>query len=1219
MRNRAAQRLTGYMVPDHILVLDAIPLTPNGKLDRTAVRQMLTDLSRQRPSGIGAPSGAAETAVAALWAELLDVDVVGREDTFFALGGDSLIATRVIGRLRAAGFQDARVAALFATPVLRDFAATLTLPGETDPNASPTTVLLPDPEHAHEPFALTDVQAAYHTGRDAGFTLGGVGTWHYSEFDGADVDLDRLEQAWQTLLRRHGMLRAVVHDDGTQQVLETVPAFRIPIEQSDVAGGEQALAALRERMSHQVRDPRKWPLFDLAAVRYPDTDGTIRTRLSVGLDYLVLDALSITTLYSELNSLYADPRTVLEPLELTFRDYLTQQPAETAAVERAQAHWLNRLAELPPRPALPLAREPELITTPGFVRRQLRLDAERWQAIKERSARHGLTPSTVLLAAYGEILAAWSGIDAVTLTLTLFNRRDLHPQVPRVLGDFTSLSLAAYRRADGNWLEALAALQQRQAEDLDHQDVPIAWLLREAARSAGTPEPAAPVVFTSALGVGDASLADPAAGFPEKIWGISQSPQVGLDNQVTEESDELVVTWDAVEELFCDGVLDAMFDAHTALLHHVAESDWAAPVPDLVPAAQRQRRRTAAVEQAGPPVAPRLLHEAFFEQASAEPGRTALVTVDDEATSYGTLADGALRTAAALADSGVRPGDLVAVTLPKGPEQVTAVLGVLAAGATYVPIGIEQPSRRRDRIHAAAEIAVTLGEQPRTSDTHGQETPAAHRVLTMREALAHDPLDKPVQVPVDALAYVVFTSGSTGEPKGVEISHAAVWNTVADIGNRHGIGPEDRAFALSALDFDLSVYDIFGLLSVGGSLLLPTEDLRREPGRWPALVRRFDVTVWNTVPALLGLLLDADEYGDAPAGDIRGLRTALISGDWIGLDLPDRLRARTARPCRFVAMGGATEASVWSNTYTVDAVDPQWPSIPYGRPLTGQSYRVVDAAGRDCPDWTPGELWIGGVGLATGYLGDPARTQEKFPVQAGERWYRTGDLGRFRPDGLLEFLGRLDSQLKISGYRIEAGEIEAALESQPEVLRATVVAVGERTARRLVAFAVLHASTAGTAGTASTAQPPAALADRLLGRLHERVAAYAVPTRLHLLPELPLTANGKVDRNALTALAAQEAPTTAAGAEPPRGDTETALAELWDACLPGTAGDRNANFFTVGGDSLCAMRLVAAVSRRFDIPFPVRRLLAAPTLAFLAADISRTVATHATDIESGEL
>ncbi|MEU7367158.1 amino acid adenylation domain-containing protein [Streptomyces hygroscopicus] len=1224
VRLRAAGRLPAYMVPERVLVLPDLPLTANGKLDRAAVRQALTETSGQDGPRTSPPAGPVETAVAAEWAAVLGVADVGRESSFFLLGGDSLVATRMIGRLRAAGFPGARVADLFARPVLQHFCETLhrAATGDHEPAPPPAPVLVPDPDHAHEPFPLTDVQAAYHTGRDPRFTLGGVGTWHYTEFDGTDVDLDRLERAWNTLVRRHGMLRSVV-EDGHQRVLPDVPPLRIPVHDSRAGGACEALAGLRSRLSHQVRDPARWPLFAIEAVRYredggtDEEDGEVRTRIGVGLDYLVLDALSITTLYAELSALYADPDHQLPPLDVSFRDYLTQLPADPESAGRARAHWQARLSELPPPPALPFDRDPATLDAPVFTRRRLCLPVADWMAVKRAASRHGLTPSTVLLALYGEVLAAWSGTDAVTVTLTLFNRRDAHPHIHRVLGDFTSLSLAGHRREGTSWLAAAVALQRRQAEDLDHAGVEVDWLLREFGRRTGAVDAAAPVVFTSAISVGDATLAGPGTGFPAKVWGISQSPQVCLDNQVTEESGNLVVTWDAVEELFAEGVLDAMFAAYGRLLRHLVAGDWEAPLPDLLPASQYERRAAAAREAALEPVAPRPLHEAFFTHATATPDRVALVTTAGAEVTYGTLADQALRVAAALGEAGVRPGELVAVTLPKSPEQIAAVLGVLAAGAAYVPLSLEQPAARLERVYATAGFTVTVGSWPAPEST-------GPRPLSFADTQGRAPLPAPRDTSPRALAYVIFTSGSTGEPKGVEISHAAAWNTVADINARHGITGDDRVFALSALDFDLSVYDVFGLLAAGGSLLLPTEDQRREPARWPSLLDQYGVTVWNTVPALLDLLLDAGEQGGGEGGRPAKLRTALVSGDWIGLDLPARLRARTVPPCAFVAMGGATEAAIWSNTLTVTEPDPRWVSIPYGRPLTGQHYRVVDRDGRDCPDWVPGELWIGGAGLARGYLADPVRTAEKFVEQGGRRWYRTGDLGRFRGDGLLEFLGRLDSQLKIAGHRIEAGEIEAVLEAHPAIARAAVVAVGERTAKRLAAFAVPQDPTPGGApagepvptGPITPLQHPG-LTEDLFGLLAERVPVYAVPSRILLLPALPLTANGKVDRAALAGLAGPE--TASAGAEPPRDATETALAALWHEHLPHWVPDRNANFFTVGGDSLTALRLLTAIERRLGATVPARRFFAAPTIAALAADVTRTLAAHETAYETGEL
>jgi yersiniabactin nonribosomal peptide synthetase len=674
---------------------------------------------------------------------------------------------------------------------------------------------------------------------------------------------------------------------------------------------------------------------------------------------------------------------------------------------------------------------------------------------------------------------------------------------------------------------------------------------------------------------------------------------VGLDHQVTEESGALVATWDAVEKLLRPGVLDALVAAHARLLEHLARAAWDEPVPDLLPSEQRRVRRELNATAA---CAPRLLHEDFFAHAADEPERVALVAADGRALSYGDLADAALRTARALRARGVRDGDLVGVCLPKGLEQIAAVLGVLAAGAAYVPVGVDQPSTRRETVRRLAGIRVAIGAAAGEFGTA--------EILTPDAAAEHPPAAGPRPADPESLAYVVFTSGSTGEPKGVMVGHAAAWNTIADIQARHGLSGRDQVLALSALDFDLSVFDIFGLLSLGGALVLPGEEQRREPREWRALVREHGVTLWNTVPALLDLLLTADERDAAPSA-LGSLRTVLVSGDWVGLDLPDRLRNRTVERCRLTALGGATEAAIWSNAFDpAEAdLDDGWLSVPYGFPLAGQRYRVVDAAGRDCPDWVAGELWIGGAGVAEGYLGDGARTAEKFVSVDGERWYRTGDLGRYRPGGLLEFLGRTDHQLKIAGHRIEAGEVETALEAHPAVARAAVVAAGPRAARRLAAFVV------PAADAASDQQPD------MRAWLAGRLAPAAVPGTIEVLPVLPLTANGKVDRSELARRAESAGAAEAPGAASPRDGIERDLAALWSAALstPAPVSDRNANFFSLGGDSLAAIRLADAIERELGVRVPVRRLLAAPTLAASADELAALAAAADHRTESGEL
>ncbi|MGK8557548.1 amino acid adenylation domain-containing protein [Nocardia gipuzkoensis] len=1113
-----ADFLPEYMRPDRIRVLPRTPLSANGKVDRRVLTELLAD--HGPAPAVTAPRTAAQRHVAAVWSQVLGVRDIGCEHDFFALGGDSLLATRMIAR-----FPGARLADLYTHRTLAAFAAQL-----SDSDAVPAQTITADPDRRHDAFPASEIQRAYWIGRGTGAALGGVGTHYYSEFHCPGFDIDRFERAWRRLIARHDMLRAVFDEDGNQRVLRAgeLPQWRVRRTDRDV----------REVMSHQVLDAGSWPLFD---VRLGPGD-----RIGISLDNILLDGLSMMILFSELDLLYRDPDAVLPQVDITFRDYLTQ--VRPAREDEARQYWRERIPELPPAPSPPLRVDPASVGTPRFVRRSGLLPAARWQRLREVAREYGITPTVLLLACYGEVLAVWSGRPDVTVNVTLFDRRAVHPHINRVLGDFTSLLFTEFR-SGATIVDAARQLHRRMWADLDHRDAGPMWILRELARHHGE-QVGFPVVFTSALGVAEDGLTLDPSAFGEKVFAISQTPQVWLDLQVHESDAGLEYALDAVEELFCPGVVGAMFAAFEDLVRAVTDGHGQSLPAVTVP----QRGVGAAGARSG------LLHSGFFDQP---PGAVAVIH-DGRKITYGELAHRALSIAATLP-----AGEVIAVSLPKGPDQIAAVLGILAAGSAYLPIGVDQPQSRRARILAAAEVSTVIDDLDRFRSP--------------------TPLPAPVPARPDSLAYVIYTSGSTGDPKGVEITHAAAYNTITDINERYNVDSTDRVLAVSALDFDLSVYDIFGMLSAGATIVLVDEDQRRDAPAWVRLVRDHGVTVWNTVPTLLDMLLTAhaDETASLP------LRVVLVSGDWVGLDLPDRLHA-AAPGCRFLALGGATEAAIWSNVCEVEQVPPQWTSIPYGRALRGQRYRVVDENGRDCPDWVPGELWIGGAGVARGYRGDAALTAEKFVTSGGQRWYRTGDRGRFWDDGTLEFLGRTDHQVKIRGHRIELGEIESALAACPGVADGVAVATGPRAQRRLIGFVV-----PADAGTALDVE---ALRERLRGLL----PTYAVPHALVPLEALPLTANGKVDRRALADI--EPAPTAA----PPEGPTERLLAELLGELLDVSVG-RDDNFFALGCDSLVVTRLTERLRREHSIRLTLREVFAAPTIADLAGSIDNQ------QFEEGEL
>jgi amino acid adenylation domain-containing protein len=782
----------------------------------------------------------------------------------------------------------------------------------------------------------------------------------------------------------------------------------------------------------------------------------------------------------------------------------------------AEQHETARLAELPAAPPLPIKVDPASLCEPRSVRRETRIPAAQWQKIAADAREHGTTADSVLVAAFAEILAFWSGQNKLSLGVS----------AKRFL-------LVPFVRQE-NWLATLRRFEKEMR--LSGENAPP---------SNETP---VPVVFSTGE----------AADLPAGLWLTCRAAP---DKQ---EKGDFRVIWDAIDELFPAGMTDAMVGAYQRLLAWLGDpkSDWRSQIPDLLPAGQRAIRTK--VNSTAATLPSRLLHEGFFAHAAAHPERLALCWGENGKLTYGELAESALRIANYLQRQNVQAGEAVCVCLPRGPQQITATLGILAAGGVYVPIGTDQPAARRARIQASAGARIVLDD--------------------VTEALKMPPLAAPVAVSGDSLAYVIYTSGSTGEPKGVEMQHQATYNTIADLNERFQVGPNDRVLAVSSLAFDLSVYDIFGLLSAGGAVVLIGEEDQREAYNWVELCFRWSVTIWDSVPALLDMFLIAAQSQCLALP----LRLAFASGDWIGLDLPARVAA-AAPGCRFIAMGGATEAAIWSNSLEVSAVPAHWRSIPYGYPLRNQKFRVVDPSGRDCPEWTPGELWIGGVGVARGYRGDAELTARRFVEVAGERWYRTGDLGRYLADGMLEFLGREDQQVKIGGHRIELGEIEAALESDPAVSRA-VAAKAQGRSRGISAWIVARKGQVPDEG-------------QLRKRLADRLPSYMVPDTIFTVESLPLSANGKVDRGALAKLLVTE---TARGAETAAAHPlEAEIAALWSEVLGVANIGRSEKFFTLGGDSLTAMRILEALRSRFKMSISMRQLFAAPTVAELAAFVAK--------------
>jgi len=936
---------------------------------------------------------------------------------------------------------------------------------------------------------------------------------------------------------------------------------------------------------------------------------------------LISDAWSIYLLFKQWAQLYKELESALPATEISFRDYVLAELAlkDSPQYLRSQEYWFNRLDELPPAPEIPQAKVTSAITEPQFNTHTARLSATDWQQLKNKASKANLTPSGVLLSAFASVLNYWSKSSKFTINLTLFNRLPLHPQVNELIGDFTSVILLEVDHSQAvSFISRAQKLQRQLWEDLEHRYISGVEVQRELYRR-GRSQPMG-VVFTSTLGL--KSLADEELGrgfgleqLGEVVYSTAQTPQVLLDHVVTEEKGALAFSWYTVEGLFPEGLIKQMFEAYCDLLQQLATSDepWVETHYQLLPTAQLAL--LAQVNQTTQSWSEDILHSPFVQQVQVQSEATAVISPQKSLT-YGELYQRSHQLGHGLRKLGVKPNQLVAVVMEKGWEQVVAVLGILMSGGAYLPIDPGLPQERQWYLLEQAEVQQVLTQTHLKQSLSWPEGIQCWSVDT--EDLAAEavtPLE-PVQTSTD-LAYVIYTSGSTGLPKGVMIDHRGAVNTILDINQRFQVRSSDRVLALAALNFDLSVYDIFGVLGAGGAIVMPPPEAVKDPACWRELIVAEQVTLWNTVPALMQMLVEHLLGTSSTA--VGDLRVVMLSGDWLPVDLPGKIQSLWSN-VQVMSLGGATEASIWSIGYPIEKVGSDWKSIPYGKPLLNQSFYVLNELMEPRPVWVPGELYIGGMGLAKGYWKNEEKTQASFithPVTQ-EPLYKTGDLGRYLPDGNIEFLGREDFQVKINGYRVELGEIEAALKQYPGIKEAIVTAIGDsQQSKRLVAYAVFQERSVSkdssladgnqAAEKDEVSQPKQELnyiSEQLRKYLWQKLPEYMVPADYVILEALPLTANGKVDRKRLPKPQRQTIAETTQHILP-QTETEQQIAAVWAEVIGLEEVGIHDNFFAIGGNSLLVIRVHNKLQEILGIELKVVDLFTNPTVHSLSKHLAQ--------------
>jgi amino acid adenylation domain-containing protein len=1191
LRAHLLEALPEHMVPAAYVRLERLPLTPNGKLDRRALPAPAGDAFVTR--GYEAPIGETETALAELWAELLRVERVGRNDHFFELGGHSLLAVTLIERMRRLGMH-AEVRTLFATPTLAELAASVG--GESHEVEVPAN-LIPAGCGAITPemlplIGLTQAEIdAVVAGVEGGaenvqdiYPLAplqeGILFHHMLAAEGdpylvsnllgfeSRELLDEFTGALQAVVARHDILRTAVVWEGLPEPVQVVWR-RAPFAVEEVEIGEgDAAALLLERFDsrHHRLDVRLAPLLRGYAA-FDEAGG--RWLMLVLLHHLAGDHTTMDVLKAEVQAHLAGRADQL-PAPQPFRNLVAQARLGVSKAEHEE-FFTGMLGDVD-EPTAPFGMLDVQGDGSGIAEARLELDSALAVRLRERARRLGVSVASLCHVAYGQVLARVSGKRDVVFGTVLFGRMAGGAGADRAMGLFIN-TLPIRLRMGGEGVEAsVRGTQKLLAELLRHEHAPLS--LAQRCSGVQRPTPLFSALFNYRhSGGGKAAAAEAPRG---GIQGLHMEERTNypLSLSVDDMGVGLRVTAQVVASVGAARVCAMMGMALEGLVHALESApESAVGAIAVLPAAEREQvvekwNRTDADFPADACV-----HSLFRAQAGRTPDAVAVMH-DDRSLTYAELNAAANRLAHRLVERGVEAGDRVTVLVPRSIELVIAELAVLKAGGVYVPIDPSAPAERIAFMVADSASRIVLG-------LSGAALPELAGVERMDVDAPGEGRSDDLHVErasTDA-AYVMYTSGSTGEPKGVVIGHQGITRLVINNGYA-AFGSDDRVAFAANPAFDATTMEVWAPLVNGGCIVVVGQHVMLDPPAFATLLKEKRVTALFITTAVF------NQYAASIPQALAGLRYLMTGGE--AADPSSFARVLNEGGLDTVIhCYGPTETTTFAITHPVTHVAEGARSVPLGGPIGNTRIYILDETGEPVPVGVAGELYIGGPGVALGYLNRPELTAEKFVADrfTGEgRLYRTGDLGRWLADGTIEFMGRNDHQVKIRGFRIELGEIEARLAEHPEV-RETMVLAREDVPgdKRLVAYYV-----------AETAMDAEALRAHLSAGLPD----YMVPAAYVWMERLPLTPNGKVDRKALPAPEADAFATR--GYEAPVGEVEEALAEIWSELLGVERVGRHDNFFELGGHSLLAVTLIERMRRR-ELHADVRTLFSTPTLAELAS------------------
>jgi amino acid adenylation domain-containing protein len=1196
LRGYLKGRLPEYMVPAAFAQLERMPLTANGKIDRKALPEPGQDW---HGGEYEAPVGEVETALAEIWAEALRVERVGRHDDFFDLGGHSLLGVKVVSRLRQAFGVEVSTTELFLRPTLAEFAETVkSMAGSASP---PITVMARDQSTALS-YAqqrlwflaqMEGVSRAYHIG--LGLRVSGA------------LDREALRRALDRTVARHEALRTTFTQvDGKPSQLIAAEDVGFALQEHDLRHHADAAEELERLMTEEAMAPFDLEAGPLARGRLVQLSSSEHALL-VTMHHIVSDGWSMGVLTREVIALYrafsegqADP---LPPLTIQYADYAAwQRRWITGEVLQAQAeYWRNTLAGAPALLELPTDRPRPAQQDHAGAEIGLILDEGLTADLKALSRRNGATLFMTLLAGWATLLSRLAGQDEVVVGTPVANRA--RAEVEPLIGFFVNTLALRLDLSNGPTVSEL--LQRVKAQALaaqKHQDLPfeqVVDILKPPRSLAQSP------LFQVMFAWQNNEAVELEA--PGLTMSALPAPQVtskfDLALSLSEAAAGIAGKLEYATALFDGATIERYCGYLRNILRAMAADDQQAVGRlQILSQSQRQQLLTEWNATETPYPHDQCIHELFEARAARHPDANAVVQEGRHLTYAGLNAE-ANRLARHLRGLGAQPEARVAILLDRSLELVVVELAILKCGAVYVPLDRNAPTRRLTFMieDCQAGLVLTVKEM---------ELPlgaGVKRVDIDEQRLDEQSADNVgIRPDSEAAAYIMYTSGSTGTPKGVVVPHRAIGRLVINNGYAN-FEADDRVALAANPAFDATTMEMWAPLLHGGCVVVIPQAVLLESNALARLLVQEQVSVLHLVAGLLGA------YAEPLAGVFQRLRYLLTGGDLVDPRAVARV-LRHSPPQSLIHCYGPSESTTFATTDEVREVAEGGKSLPIGRPIGNTKVYVLDRQAEPAPVGVAGEIYVGGMGVAHGYLNRPGQTAERFVAdpfagEANARMYRTGDVGRYLADGAIEYLGRNDFQVKIRGFRVELGEVEARLEEQPGIRKAVVVA---------------HENGAGdkylVAYYTTEPEKSSETAEAMAGALRENLSAvlpeYMAPAAYVKMEAMPLTSNGKLDRRALPA--PDGTAYGAGGYEAPVGEIETMLAEIWADLLDLERISRHDNFFALGGYSLLVTKLIARIQKELGVEIKVQELFSKPTLFLLAKHLTDTLLAELTaeDLEA---